>query len=153
MLWRTIEAQPHGYAEPAELTLTYRLIDPCAIGLKLAMPGEASRSWSAARRLIRDGLDPDRVPRYDGEPAAQVRLSRPPGDARCLLQLKSLETGRSWSLVVATAPLLDFLALTIQACPAQREARIVAKELEVQLGMAALIAPPARRKGRKRPRM
>lgn len=145
-LTRTIEARMG--VKTLALTLTYRLVDPVAIGLTLATP-HGPATWCVAREVLRDGLSPDRAPVYAGVLAARVQLSTQPGTAGSLLTLRA-EGGVRWPLTVATAELAAFLELAERACSLEREAGIVSGELDAQLAFMQVVERPAPR--RRRPR-
>lgn len=136
VLRRVIESRLNGVT-PLGLTLGYRLVDPVAIGITLATR-YGPTSWCVARDVIRDGLNPDRVPVYAA--AATVQLCTPAIKGDSLMTLRS-GNGQSVSLIVSSAELADFLALTYRTCSEEREARIVTKELEAQIGFMHLRDP------------
>lgn len=113
------------------MTLEYLAADPLAVALTLGTSSHR-RTWYVARDLIAAGLGSDQqVGDYTGEWAGDVLLSRLPG-AAVLMGLRSRPD--RLLMIVAAAEFGDFLASTYEACPLQREARLVTKELDMQIG-------------------
>lgn len=127
VLRRVISAQVHGVVA-VPMSLEYRTADPLAVTITL---GSCAHRL-IARSVLTAGLAPVQVADCADEWAASVFVLRLPGTDRVLIGLRSRP--HRWVVTVSAAALEEFLAATYLACPAEREAQLVAVELETQCG-------------------
>lgn len=130
VLRRLVDARVHGVVK-VPMALEYRTADPVAIGITLGNCVHRC-SWHVARTVIRDGLAADPYAVYDEcRCAGAVIVSRFPATDVALLVLRT--DAVPLPVTVPATDLRCFLAETYRACPPEREAQLVARELDMQI--------------------
>lgn len=132
VLRRVVSARLRG-AGVVPLTLGYRVADPLVITLGLGGCRCDQRTWHVARRVVTAALLHGYVGDHASQCASRVQVMRPFGFSLALVGLR--DGAKGWLMTVPVVDLAGFAAATYEACPAQREALLLSKELDAHIGL------------------